>query len=114
MIYVVILANNTAQVPYGVLAPGALSYRVTSNGPVDSYLVDPAGRDAYFSGQSFPAWTMVRAQTLHAQQIVIHSPGQWYLLVRNLSQGAPVEVYVDISYQSAAVPTGLPDGYYRA
>jgi len=78
-----IAPGHTLEVPYLIGVLGTLTYFITSDGPVDSFLVDLSNKVAYFAGQSFVYLGEFKSGLTHFHQVQLPHVGEWFVLIRN-------------------------------
>lgn len=106
MLETMLAAKHTFEIPVMVYSAGVLSYRISAERPVDSYVVDAANRQLFLAGRpDFTSWATIHGETLHSFRIAIAYVGQWFVLVGNPGS-LPARVQADIQFIPSPTPTG--------
>jgi hypothetical protein len=93
--------NQTLSVPYTLAANANALVWVLANVPVDVFMVDPQGLEAFQNNQQFVSWGGSTGLLQHSLSLVLPWRPKWHLLIRN---GANVEANVQYDLVIAAPP----------
>ena len=75
-----------------------ISYRIEANSRVHVYVVNDEGLRNYKGGRGFYIFNINRFASIHNEEIILESSGQWHLIINN-SNNRRVSVFYEIFEQ---------------
>lgn len=85
--------NHSWELPFLVSEPGVFRLSVMASLPVNVFLTDLKGRDAYRAGSPVKVWYQSPSAQIHSDTIAL-LPGGWFVIVTN-RQDAEIKVQAE-------------------